>query len=87
MFIQLGGTPEVLDRSQTVTISSTTELRDDFILGVVRVDLFIMLQLKHKKKVPQFAKTFINLTVEKKQLNIKKKLSLGSTCYIELTYQ
>ena len=61
MFIQLGGNPNVLDKSRTVAISSTSELIDDCILGVVRIDLFIMLQLKHKE--PQFAQTFVNLMV------------------------
>ena len=75
MFLQLGGNPDSLDKSRTVSISSTTELRDDCILGVVRIDLFIMLQLKHKQ--PQFAKTFVNLMVGKKQLDIKNKVILG----------
>ena len=75
MFIQLGDNPDVLDKSRTVSISSTTELRDDCILGVVRIDLFIMLQLKHKE--PKFAKTFVNLMVGKRQLDIKNKVILG----------
>ena len=77
MFIKLGGTEEVLDRSQTVAISSTTDLRDDCILGIVKVDLYIMIHLKHDHKQPQFTKTFINLMVGKKELDIKNKIILG----------
>ena len=75
MFIDLGGDPDKLDKSRTVAISSTTELKDDCILGVLRVDLYIMLQLKHKE--PQFAQTFVNLMVGKRNLDIKNKIILG----------
>ena len=34
MFIKLGGDPNCLDKSKSLSISSTTELRDDCILGV-----------------------------------------------------
>ena len=47
MFIDLGGDPIKLDKSKTVAISSTTELKDDCILGVQRIDTYIMLQLKN----------------------------------------
>ena len=46
MFKKLGGDQSSLDKSKSFSISSTTELRDDCILGVVKVDLFIMLKLK-----------------------------------------
>ena len=34
MFVNLGGDPNNLDRSKAVTISSTTEMKNDCILGV-----------------------------------------------------
>ena len=75
MFIDLGGNPDELDKSRAVAISSTTELKDDCILGVLRIDLYIMLQLKNKE--PQFAQTFVNLKVGKRNLDIKNKIILG----------
>ena len=75
MFVNLGGDPKNLDRSKAVTISSTTELKDDCILGVQRIDLYIMLQCKNKE--PQFARTYLNLMVGKKNLDIQSKIILG----------
>ena len=39
MFLDLGGDPNKLDKSKTVAISSTTELKDDCILGVQRINI------------------------------------------------
>ena len=75
MFLKLGGNPNNLDRSKTVTISSTTELKDDCILGQQRIDIYIMLQCKNKE--PQFARTYLNLLVGKKNLDINNKIILG----------
>ena len=75
MFLNLGGNPNNLDRSKTVTISSTTELKDDCILGQQRIDIYIVLQCKNKE--PQFARTYLNLLVGKKNLDINSKIILG----------
>ena len=74
MFLKLGGNTNNLDRSKTVTISSTTELKDDCILGQQRIDIYIMLQCKNKE--PQFARTYLNLLVGKKNLDINNKIIL-----------
>ena len=75
MFVSLGGDPKNLDRSKAVTISSTTEMKNDCILGVQKIDIFIMLH--GKAKDPQFAKTHLNLMVGKKDLDIQSKIILG----------
>ena len=75
MFIKLGGDPSSLDKSTSFSISSTTELRDDCILGVVKVDLYIMLKLKSGQ--PEFGKTFVNMLVGKEQLDLENKVILG----------
>ena len=72
MFVHLGGDPKNLDRSKAVTISSTTELKNDCILGVQRIDIYIMLH--GKAKDPQFAGTHLNLMVGKKDLDIQSKI-------------
>ena len=69
MFVSLGGDPKYLDRSKAVTISSTTEMRNDCILGVQKIDIYIMLH--GKAKDPQFARTHLNLMVGKKDLDIQ----------------
>ena len=75
MFLSLGGDPEYLDRSKAVTISSTTKLRKNCILGVQKIDIYIMLH--GKAKDPQFARTHLNLMVGKKDLDIQTKIILG----------
>ena len=75
MFRKLGGDPSSLDKSKSFSISSTTELRDDCILGVVKVDLYIM--LKQKSGQPKFGKTFVNMLVGKEQLDLENKVILG----------
>merc|ERR1711984_72281 len=75
MFVSLGGDPKYLDRSKAVTISSTTEMKNDCILGVQRIDIYIMLH--GKAKDPQFARTHLNLMVGKKDLDIQSKTILG----------
>ena len=75
MFVSLGGDPKYLDRSKAVTISSTTEIRNDCILGVQKIDIYIMLH--GKTKDPQFARTHLNLMVGKKDLDIQSKIILG----------
>ena len=77
MFIQLGGDLDSLDKSRSFSISSTTELRDDCILGVVKIDLYIMLKLKQKQ--PEFGKTFVNMMIGKKQLDIEMATSFSSS--------
>ena len=74
-FIKLGGDPNSLDKSRSFSISSTTELRDDCILGVVKIDLYIMLKMKQGQ--PEFGKTFVNMLVGKEQLDIENKVILG----------
>ena len=75
MFVNLGGDPKNLDKSKAVTISSTTEMKNDCILGVQRIDIYIMLHCKAKE--PQFARTHLNLMVGKKNLDIQSKIILG----------
>ena len=75
MFVKLGGDPNSLDKSRSFSISSTTELWDDCILRVVKIDLYIM--LKMKKGQPEFGKTFVNMLVGKEQLDIENKVILG----------
>ena len=75
MFLSLGGDPEQLDRSKAVTISSTTELRTNCILGVQKIDVYIMLHGNAKN--PKFACTHVNLMVLKKDLDIQTKIILG----------
>ena len=75
MFVSLGGDPKNLDRSKAVTISSTTEMKNDCILGVQKIDIFIMLH--GRAKDPQFARTHLNLMVGKKDLDIQSKIILG----------
>ena len=48
MFVNLGGDPKNLDKSKAVTISSTTEMKNDCILGVHRIDIYIILQCSIK---------------------------------------
>ena len=50
-------------------------MKDECILGVQRIDIYIMLQCKDKK--PQFARTHLNLMVGKKNLDIQSKIILG----------
>ena len=66
MFRKLGGDQSSLDTTKSYSISSTTELRDDCILGVIKVNLYIMLKLKSGQ--PEFGKTFVNMLVGRSSL-------------------
>ena len=76
-FLQIGGKEEILDKKCKFSISSSTELREDCIVGIAKLNLFIVLKCKKSSNDIKFGKVVIDFYIASPSLNLKNKILLG----------
>ena len=76
-FLQIGGKEETLDKKSRFSISSSTELKEDCIEGIAKLNLFVALKSKKSSNEIKFGKVVIDFYVASPSLNLKNKILLG----------
>ena len=79
IFESLGGKLSDLDKSETFSIASTTQVRDNCVIGTIWCNLYLPINPRRKSENEvNFGRTWVKLLVGSNDLDMKEKFLIGT---------